>query len=167
MIDLNKITVSGVVGHVEQRQVMNNTRNVTAVTIYVGDDYKNQKDEWVQRSHRVTINFYGPRADGIFKIIKKGDVVWATGKIATSNKEVNGKQQYNVYFDGDEIGKMSRVSARNESGSSSDDADSSKPKSENRGNFQKPKSTWSQSRTNVQQTKSSEEMDDILNLFEE
>lgn len=168
MIDLNRLSFTGVVGHVEQSQLPNG-RPVTKVAVYMSDDYKNQEGEWVRRSARISVSFYGPRAEAIFKLLQKGDQVWGVAKVVTSTKERDGGVEYSTYFDGEDIGKMANSPNRQNNGEQQEVRVSNVVKGATRPNNgqkqpvqqSRPKSTWSQNKSG-----GSDELDD-LNLFDE
>lgn len=160
MIDLNNLSITGVVGHIEQRQLPSG-RSTTSVVIYSSDDYKDSEGNWVNRSNRIEVSFWGTRGDGIFAFLKKGDQVWCNAKVSTSVKEENGRNTYRTNFNGESIGKLGNAPGEESGGSNGSPA---KPKSKAKPTTQRPKSTWSKSK----QTQNDDvDVDDLDDLFDE
>lgn len=109
MISFNKFVLQGTIGHIEQRE-QSGDRAMTTVVLYVDDDYYSENDgAWVDRSYRFPVTFFGQRANSIFDMYVKGDVVIVEGKLTQTVVENNGQNEYRFYFNGDNILRISRA----------------------------------------------------------
>jgi single-strand DNA-binding protein len=69
---------------------------VLNISLATNERYKNAQGEWVERTEWHRVKVWGKRAEGLSKILAKGDQLYLEGRISTSKYEKDGVMRYST-----------------------------------------------------------------------
>ena len=92
---VNKVILIGRIGKEPELKELENS-TLLKFSLATGESYKSKKtDQWEQSTEWHNIVVWGPRAQGLSKILRKGEPLYIEGKITTRSWEGNdGVKRY-------------------------------------------------------------------------
>lgn len=112
MANINKVIVSGNVTREPELRSTAAGTSVLAFGIAVNDVVRNQSGEWEQYANFFDCTLFGKRADGLARIMSKGDKIAVEGKLRYSTWERDGQRRSKVEIIVNEVELMSRKGAQ-------------------------------------------------------
>ncbi len=89
----NKVTLFGNLGAEPELRKAGDT-SVLSLRIACNERYKDKSGEWVDKAEWVNCSVWGKRADGLARILSKGDRVLIDGSLRTRSFEKDGQKHY-------------------------------------------------------------------------
>lgn len=92
MKSLNRVELIGNVGKEPEIRSMSNGTSVASFNLATTESY--QKDgNWVDVTEWHSVNFFGKTADYIMQKVKKGNKIYVSGKLVSSEYEKDGQKK--------------------------------------------------------------------------
>ena len=132
----NKVQITGNVGQNPELKTTSNGTSFLPISVAVNERYKDKDGQQQTRTTWLRATIWGKRAEGLAKIIKKGQLVSIEGKLTSRTFEVEGKKYSTVEIAIDDVDILNRGGngAGKESGGESsyegDDFSSDEPESD-------------------------------------
>lgn len=118
----NKVQITGNVGQTPELKTTNNGTSFLPISVAVNERYKDKDGQQQTRTTWLRATIWGKRAEGLAKIIKKGQLVSIEGKLTSRTMEVGDKKITTVEIAIDDVDILNRGGSKesSDSGGSSD-----------------------------------------------
>ena len=121
MSSLNQCNFIGRIGRDPETRYMSNGDAVTNITLAVDESYKNKSGEKVEKCEWVSIVFYRKLSEIAGKYLKKGSLVFVSGKQETRKwTDKNGIERYTTQIIANQMRMLGGKKDSTESNDSSD-----------------------------------------------
>lgn len=112
MANINKVMLTGNVTRDPELRATASGTSVLAFGLAVNDVVRNQSGGWDQYTNFFDCTLFGKRADGLAKILAKGDKIAVEGRLRYSTWERDGQKRSKVEIVVNEVELMSRKGAQ-------------------------------------------------------
>lgn len=112
MANINKVMLTGNVTRDPELRATGGGTSVLAFGLAVNDAVRNQSGGWDQYTNFFDCTLFGKRADGLAKILAKGDKIAVEGRLRYSTWERDGQKRSKVEIVVNEVELMSRKGAQ-------------------------------------------------------
>ena len=92
---INKVILIGNLGKEPELHTFENGSKVCNLTMATNESYKDKNGEWQNLTEWHTLKMYGDYAENLMKL-KKGQLVFAEGKIKSRKNEKDGVERYST-----------------------------------------------------------------------
>ena len=90
-MSINKAIISGNIGQQPELRVTQNGTSVLTFSMAVNDRVPDGNNGWTDYANWINVTVFGKRADGLHKVLNKGDKVMVDGRLRYSKWEKDGK----------------------------------------------------------------------------
>lgn len=91
---LNKVLLMGALGADPELRFTQSGQAVLNIRLATNERYKDKSGEWKDKTEWHTVVVWGPRAEALGKILRKGAQVFVDGSLRTSSFEKNGEKRF-------------------------------------------------------------------------
>src|SRR5690242_7098655 len=110
---LNRVTLFGNLGHDPELRTLASGRSLLRMRLATSESYDTKEGAREERTDWHTIVLWGPRAEGLARILKKGSLLLVEGQIRTTSVEKDGEKRYFTDIYADNIVLGGRNGSRN------------------------------------------------------
>ena len=124
MSNYQRIELIGRTGKEIEKKVFESGDSVSSVSIAVSESYKNKQGEKVESVEWFPLEFWGKLAEIASNFIKKGDLIFVSGKIKTETWEKDGVKHSRIKV---RVNELTMLGSKSDSGQSNQSQPAYKP----------------------------------------
>lgn len=117
----NQVKITGNVGQTPELKYTSSNTAFLNISVAVNERYKDKDGQQQTRTTWLRATIWGKRAEGLSKIIKKGQLVSIEGKLTSRTMEVGEKRITTTEISIDDVDILSRSGSKKEDGGEDDD----------------------------------------------